>query len=193
MSLVVIFGPQAVGKMTVGQELCKLTGHKLFYNHMAIDMIGQIFDSEHCGQIWQLDYTHYNLISTIWESVLEFGATNNEDLVFTLTWDMGNKNIENYMLGLEKKYNRSGSEVYFIELECDTKERLKRNETENRLKHKICKRDKETSNRELLFESDNFRLNSRDNELKLKNYMRINNSNKSVEETAKQIKMFMGV
>ena len=34
-NLVQIIGPQAVGKMTVGQELSKITGYKLFYNHMT--------------------------------------------------------------------------------------------------------------------------------------------------------------
>ena len=35
--LVLITGPQAVGKMTVGQELTKITNLKLFHNHMSID------------------------------------------------------------------------------------------------------------------------------------------------------------
>lgn len=39
MKLVLIFGPQAVGKMTVGQELAKITGLKLFHNHMTIDLV----------------------------------------------------------------------------------------------------------------------------------------------------------
>lgn len=39
MKLVIIFGPQAVGKMTVGQELEKLTGLKLFHNHMTIELV----------------------------------------------------------------------------------------------------------------------------------------------------------
>lgn len=38
MKLVIITGPQAVGKMTVGQELEKLTDLKLFHNHMTIDL-----------------------------------------------------------------------------------------------------------------------------------------------------------
>ena len=41
---VVIIGPQAVGKMTVGQELSKLIGYKLLYNHMTIEMVRLIFD-----------------------------------------------------------------------------------------------------------------------------------------------------
>lgn len=39
-----IIGPQAVGKMTVGQELAKITGYKLLYNHMTIEMVRLIFD-----------------------------------------------------------------------------------------------------------------------------------------------------
>lgn len=44
MKLVIIFGPQAVGKMTVGQELSKITGLKLFHNHMTIDLVTSLFD-----------------------------------------------------------------------------------------------------------------------------------------------------
>lgn len=43
-NFIMICGPQAVGKMTVGQELAKLTGYKLFYNHMTIEMLRLIFD-----------------------------------------------------------------------------------------------------------------------------------------------------
>ena len=41
---VLIIGPQAVGKMTVGQELSKLIGYKLMHNHMTIEIVRQIFD-----------------------------------------------------------------------------------------------------------------------------------------------------
>ena len=44
MKLVIIFGPQAVGKMTAGQELEKITGLKLFHNHMTNDLVSCFFD-----------------------------------------------------------------------------------------------------------------------------------------------------
>jgi shikimate kinase len=44
MKLIVIFGPQAVGKMTVGHELEKITNLKLFHNHMPIELISPFFD-----------------------------------------------------------------------------------------------------------------------------------------------------
>ncbi len=44
MKFILIFGPQAVGKMTVGQELAKVTDLKLFHNHMTIDLVSHFFD-----------------------------------------------------------------------------------------------------------------------------------------------------
>lgn len=41
---IMIIGPQAVGKMTVAQELAKITGYKLFYNHITIEPLRLIFD-----------------------------------------------------------------------------------------------------------------------------------------------------
>lgn len=43
MKPVTIFGPHAVGKMTVGQELAKITTLKPFHNHMTIEMVTDLF------------------------------------------------------------------------------------------------------------------------------------------------------
>ena len=43
MKLVIIFGDGAVGKMTVGQELMKITDLRLFHNHMSIEPVLEIF------------------------------------------------------------------------------------------------------------------------------------------------------
>ena len=43
MKLVFILGDAAVGKMTVGQELMKITGLRLFHNHMTIEPVIEIF------------------------------------------------------------------------------------------------------------------------------------------------------
>ena len=39
---IMIVGPQAVGKMTVGQELSKITNLKLLHNHMTIELLTKI-------------------------------------------------------------------------------------------------------------------------------------------------------
>ena len=43
MNFVVIFGPVAVGKMTVGQELEKITDLKLFYNILVKNSKKMVF------------------------------------------------------------------------------------------------------------------------------------------------------
>lgn len=50
MKFVLIIGAGAVGKMTVGQELAKITGLKLFHNHMTIEPVIEImgrYDKKH--------------------------------------------------------------------------------------------------------------------------------------------------
>ena len=42
-TFVIILGPHAVGKMTVGQELSKITGLRLFHNHMSIEVARKLF------------------------------------------------------------------------------------------------------------------------------------------------------
>ena len=43
MNFVYIYGPPGVGKLTVAEELAKLTGYKIFHNHMSIDHAALIF------------------------------------------------------------------------------------------------------------------------------------------------------
>ena len=43
MKLVLIVGAGAVGKMSVGQELMKITDLRLFHNHMTIEPVIDIF------------------------------------------------------------------------------------------------------------------------------------------------------
>ena len=79
---------------------------------------------------------------------------------------------------------------YVIELEASLEERLKRNKTDNRLKHKASKRDLEWSENDLIRSMTKHKLNSDlgKGEKIFKNYMRINNENISAEEVAKMIK-----
>lgn len=50
MKLIIIFGPQASGKMTIGHELEKLTELKLFHNHMTIELLAPFSASAgRCG------------------------------------------------------------------------------------------------------------------------------------------------
>ena len=55
--LVLLTGPQAVGKMTVGQELAKITDLKLFHNHMTIDLVSNFFSysKKEGGEVYYIE------------------------------------------------------------------------------------------------------------------------------------------
>jgi hypothetical protein len=44
MQLVVLHGRPAVGKLTVAQELARLSGWRLFHNHLVVDALLAVFD-----------------------------------------------------------------------------------------------------------------------------------------------------
>ncbi len=176
-----IIGPQAVGKMTVGQELEKITGYKLFYNHMTIEMVRKIFDYD------KKSFRKMNQIIR-YEVFKEFAKSNEEGIIFTGCFDFGNDFKE------EKeevnKWMKLFDETYVVELEAELKERLKRNKTENRLKHKESKRDLEWSENDLLRSVKKHRLNSKEGEGEkiFKNYVKINNTTIPAKKVAKMIK-----
>ena len=181
MKLILLFGPQAVGKMTVGQELEKITGLKLFHNHMTIDLVSNFFDygSEEGRNL--VDIYRMEMFKTVSKSNLK-------GLIFTFTWCLDLEEDWEYTKNICDIFKEQNAEIYFIELEASLEERLKRNFTENRLKNKYTKRDTEKSKKLLLEAEDKHRNNSYYGEIKEKNYFRINNTNISAKEVAKIIK-----
>ena len=173
MKLVLIIGAGAVGKMTVGQELMKITNLRLFHNHMMIEPVIDIFGYFKTDTIIKLRETVFN----------DFLETDNEGMIFTLMWAFDMPSDWEYVQYVTEKFD----EVYCVELIASQKVRLERNGSENRLKNKASKRDVETSNKRLLNE-DTHRLVSNEGEIPFKNYLRINNEDISAEDAAKMIK-----
>jgi shikimate kinase len=181
MKFVLIFGPQAVGKMTVGQELAKITGLKLFHNHMTIEMVTPIFDfGTKEGQ---------RLVSLIRKEIFEAAAKSDlEGLIFTYVWAFNHPSDWNYVNEVCKIFESRGGTVYFVELEADLNERLERNKSPHRLEHKPTKRNIEWSENNLKKSLEKYRLNSLEGEITKEEYIRINNKSMSAEEVAKVIK-----
>jgi len=181
MKFILITGPQAVGKMTVGQELIKITDLKLLHNHMTIEIVTKIFD--YSKESFRRLREAFRI--QIFE---EFAKSDQEGMIFTTTWDFDDKEEWNRIYGYIEIFKKHNAEIYIVELEADLEERLKRNKTENRLNNKASKRDLEWSERDLLKSVKKYRLNSRQNEIKEYNYLRINNTNISAKDTAQMIK-----
>lgn len=180
---ILLIGPQAVGKMTVGQELAKITGYKLFYNHMTIEMLREIFD-------YNKDSYHKMNECIRYEIFKEFSKSTEKGIIFTYCFDFG-KYFESEKTDTTKWMNLF-DESYVVELEATLEERLKRNKTSNRLEHKASKRDIAWSEKNLLDSLTKHKLNSDlgDGEKIFKNYLRINNTNLPAYDTAQLIKEY---
>lgn len=181
MKFIIITGPQAVGKMTVGQELVKITNLKLLHNHMTIEVLTKIFDYNRDS----FRKLNEEFRIKIFE---EFAKSNQEGMIFTTTWDFDDKEewkrVYKY-IQIFKKYN---SQIYIVELEANLDERLKRNKMENRLLNKPSKRNLDWSEKDLLKSVEKYRFNSIENEIKEENYIRIDNTNIEADIVAKMIK-----
>ncbi|QAS51428.1 AAA family ATPase [Halobacillus litoralis] len=180
MKLVLLFGPQAVGKMTVGQELEKATELKLFHNHMSIEFLQPYFGFT--PEMWDLS----NLLRK--EFFEAYSKTDNYGLIFTFVWAFNQKEDWNLVEAVVDTFESNGGEVYFVELEADLVERLKRNKTPNRLDHKPSKRNIEQSEQRLVASLDSLRLTSNEGEVVRDNYIKINNNQLKANDVALKVK-----
>lgn len=181
MKLVIITGPHAVGKMTVGQALAKITDLKLFHNHMTIDIVSDLFRNmpKKRSQLTQL---FRNEIFKAYADSDEYG------IVFTYMWAFDCQSDWDYIESVEALFKSHGAEVYYVELAADYDIRLDRNKTENRLLHKPTKRDLAFSESLFVGLEEQYRLNSLAGELSHKQYLRIDNTDLSPDVVADRIK-----
>lgn len=179
--LVILLGPHAVGKMTVGQELSKLTGLRLFHNHMSIELARKLFD--HSEKEWGI------LNGTIRQTVFELFAKGDfPGLIFTYMCAFDLQSELEYLQGIIDLFKANGADCFVVELCADFNVRLVRNKSENRLLHKESKRNLEWSEAEMRRTSEKYRLNSYEGEkLPFENYMKLDNTDLPPEEAARKI------
>jgi len=181
MKFVQIFGPQAVGKMTVGQELEKITGLKLFHNHMTIDLVSRFFDYGTDEGVRLVNLLRRDIFEAVARSDL-YG------LIFTSVWVLDERERWVNRNEIFDIFESRGAEIYIVELEADYDERIRRNKTPNRLLNKPTKRDIEGSEQRFRDRENGHRFNTYPGEIDRKNYIRIDNTHISPEEAAMMIK-----
>jgi len=186
MKLVLIIGNGAVGKMTVGQELMKITDLRLFHNHMTIEPVLEVFG-----------YLDFDVVRGLRKVIFEqFAKSDCYGMIHTLMWAFDDHDSEKsdwawagYIFDVFKD-----ADIYIAELTAPQEIRLKRNVSKNRLKHKASKRNLERSRARLLIMDEEERLESHDGEIVSgmnippENYIKIDNSDLPPEEAAKIIK-----
>ena len=178
MKVLFLFGNAAVGKMTVGQELMKITDLRLCHNHMTIEPVIEIF-GKYDSRITM------RLREVIFE---EYAKTDNYGIIFTYMWAFDMQEDWNYLAHVREIFEAHGAEFYYVELVASREVRLARNVTENRLAHKASKRDIEASNKRVIADDEKHRFESFDGEIPYPNYIKIDNTDLAPEEVARMIK-----
>jgi DNA polymerase III delta prime subunit len=169
MTLVIIFGPPAVGKMAVGMELERQTGFRLFHNHMSVDPVMRLFPFE--------SPAYSRLVGEFRRRVFEeFSASDERGLIFTFVW------------AVDDEQDRR-----FVEATRRQEVRLWRNETPLRLAEKRSQRDI-VGTRAFLLEADRrYRLNSADDFPYPDRHLKIDNTDLTPEAVASRIVKRVGL
>lgn len=111
MKLIFIYGPPAVGKLTVGQELKKLTGYKLFHNHLTVLVARSLFPGHHGAKPPKL---FSKLLKKMRLAAIEVAAEGGINTIFTLAYSgkVDDPFVEKIVAAV-KKY---GGSVHFVQL-----------------------------------------------------------------------------
>jgi len=174
MDLVFIYGPPASGKLTVSKELSKITGFKLFHNHLILDIVHPFFDwgtkpFNKLVRDFRIDFISEAAKSDIKGLIFTFCYAKNSDDKFVKT-----------IIDIVKKHK---GKTHFVLLKCEKSELYKRVKSPSRKKFsksKTIKNLKDLLNKYELFEPIPF----------VKNLV-IDNTNISAPETARQIQKWL--
>lgn len=178
MKLMLLFGDGAVGKMTVGQELMKITPLRLFHNHMTIEPVLDIFGKFDIETIFALR-------DVIFE---RFSQSDAYGMIFTFMWAFDSPADWAYVAHIKDIFKLPEEDIYYVELIAPLDVRLQRNVSENRLLHKSSKRDVQASNQRLVNDDTCHRFISHPGEIPFPNYFRLENTEIPAAEAAKRIK-----
>lgn len=178
-NLIIICGPQAVGKMTVAESLRDKLKYNLMMNHDSIEVSDRIFGLATPAQ------KEFNAIFR--KNAFELAIKHNVDLIFTYVCAFEMPEERAYLTGLADAFEAGGGAFYFVELSADLEIRLARNETPHRMERKASKRDIEWSKSNLLKDTKNHRLNSNNGEVWFENHLKIDNTHLEPDEVADRI------
>ncbi|MFZ4845179.1 hypothetical protein ACOYX7_05975 [Enterococcus casseliflavus] len=187
MSLIVLIGAQAAGKMTVGKELEKRLDAKLLFNHQTIDLFANFLGYSPAA----FALSNQTQIELFKAFVQNEANNTTKSIIFTVLIGFDQAGDLAFLQEIAQLFTDAQQKVYFIELVADIEERLKRNCHEDRLAVKPSKRALDFSRNELLSSFENYRLESLPQELTTLfptiPSLKINNTHLSPDEVSQTI------
>ena len=178
-NLIVVCGPQAVGKMVVAESLRDKLKYNLMINHDSIEISDKIFGFATPAQ------REFN--GFFRDKAFELAVRHNVDFIFTYVCAFEDPEDVEYLTNLHELFTKSGGEFYFVELSADLDTRIARNETPYRMERKASKKDLGWSRANLLNDTKKHRLNTNDGETLFKHHLKIDNTNLSPDEVANRV------
>lgn len=126
MKLIFIYGPPAVGKLTIAEKLSESTKIPVFHNHHSRDLVKDIYGDN----LLQ----HYALVDKIRFDVMEYCAQNNTNLIFTYVY--GGPQDDVNVKAFKEKIESNGGQVLFVELMADASDLIDRVDDDSRKRFK---------------------------------------------------------
>jgi len=180
MKLIVIVGPSAVGKMTVGFELAERTGYRFFHNHMVIEPLNSLFGF-HDSRMWKLVGEFRRRIFE------ELSGCPVAGVIFTYVWALDQESDHQELLSYLGCLGVKLQDVLFVELEADQATRMERNKSPLRLQEKKSKNNLAESEKFIYDSEQRYQLNSAGDFLYPDNHLKINNTQREPQVVASLI------
>lgn len=123
MKLIFLYGLPGVGKLTVARELARLTGFKVFHNHLAVDLVESLFEFG--------SRPFVELREKVWlETFAQAVSANLDGLIFTFAFDRTVR--ASFIEHAREVVESADGEVLFVELRCSAEELERRIENPSR-------------------------------------------------------------
>lgn len=166
--------------MTVGAEIARRTGLKLFHNHQTIDLLLQYFP---------FDSPQFRrLVKEFRRRIMEEAADSDlPGLIFTYVWAFDRPDEDAEVERYASIFRERGGSVHFVELQAPQTVRLERDQTPFRLSQKPTKRDPVESRRRLREMDENYQLDSKDRFAGRDDYLKIDNTALEPEAVADMV------
>jgi len=114
MKLIVVFGPPAVGKLTIANELSELTGYPVLHNHATLDLVKSFF--EFASKPF-LDTVRAMRILILKEALKQ----KLPGIILTTGYTNTRASAVNF-LKLKNLIQKNNGQIYFIQLTCSRKQ-----------------------------------------------------------------------
>ena len=124
MTLIILHGPPAVGKLTVANALAAKTGFKVFHNHLSIDCTQPVFEFG-TEDFWRMNIR-------IRCDVIAEAARQGIDIVHTCCYGKGPD--DEYFRELVSAARDNGGDVHAVLLHCRDEVRKERIVHESRVR-----------------------------------------------------------